>query len=365
MSATATTLDTLRKSILSKVAAQKSAAVATPTDPNVQPATIPAQMPESRAGNLDLPPSSSPTNPQDINMNGGDSPPLNVTKPEGGSTNAAPSAQVVDEMKQKAAGIMSTLEAIALRKAAPAAAESGKAAAAAPAAPAASGPAPTEAETAEAVKMAFASIGASLCEDEEGRQLVQDYLTKKAGAQATAQLLTDADTAARILAVQAADQMAKQAAAAEEEQAIHEHLAAMTPDQRESTLKFAHVLGHERQFFATPEDAYFFMKGAAAMQAGLDQAGGALPEEIPGGQEGMPAPEDILEMIVQMLQSGQIAPEEAMQMAQEAGIELPPELLASIDPAAAAAADPAAAEAAKQANVDVYNAFDAIQIPAA
>lgn len=363
-SITPTKLAALRSHIEGK----KLAAAALPKDPNVHDGTVPPPMPESQPDQTGAPPNSRPQNPTEIDMNKGGNPPLD-NNPQGGSTNAAPPAQVIDEHNQKAASILAKLSNFAnqLGSTAGAAAVPTKAASqnAAPAAqPTATAPVPTEAETAEAVKLAFANIGAALLQDEEGVAAVTELLTKRAGAEKAMAMMQNAETAAQIAMVQQLEEMEKVAAitqyqqeVAQQNAAFQQTLASMSPAEQARTTKFASILDHEAQLFQHPDDAYWFVKGAAAMQAGLDAAGGQMPEgPLPGGEEGNPAPEDIIAMIIQALQAGEIGPEEAIQMAQEAGVELPPEIIAQLQAAPEE-------EAAKQASVGLYAALGVDTLP--
>jgi hypothetical protein len=169
----------------------------------------------------------------------------------------------------------------------------------------------------------FASVGELVCGDADGKRLVEQLLIKQAGQVQALQMLKEAEIAADVYARAGAiheEQRAKQAA---EDAAFQQYFGNLTPLEQHRITKLAAIQEQDAQFLASEDDAFWYTKGAAAAQAAMDQAeaAGAEPDPsqmaMPGGDGGMPPPEEILQILEMLVQSGKISPEEAQQLMQE------------------------------------------------
>lgn len=299
----------------------KAAAAPEPApDPTMRDGKIPDALPEGTDNKQLGTPGGSATNPTEIAAQPVDAPPMPETSPSGlGGKSPSCSATVVQESAQKAAGLIERLR--SLTPAAKAAAT--PAAAAAPAVQA------TDDEVNKAATIALAQIGLALLADQEGRDMVQAHIIKQAGQAKAIELMQDAANAEQFYAAVGAAEQEKQAAAIATQKQVAKALEHATPEQRTIFHKMAHIYNQESQHFADVTDDFWFQKGAGAMDAALaggGAAGGPPPEgevpPMPGG-DGSVAPEDIIMLVQQMLESGEITEEQAMQILQEAGVELP------------------------------------------
>ena len=204
-------------------------------------------------------------------------------------------------------------------------------------------------DTASLVKLARTMLAT-----ERGFRYATEIIKEAKGADFARQLIADA--------TRAQDNFAKAAAAqAEGEAAAEALLANTTPADRELMGKIANVVGAVMQEVDARADLTaeqkFQFKSAAA-QGAMDAASMADTGSVPGGQGEQPSLEDIIAVIQQLVQSGQLPLEVAQQLVAEisggAGAEggapaggppagAPPEAAGSPGGDPAGAAPPAAA----------------------
>lgn len=275
-------------------------------------------------------------------------------------------------LKTKMASLLAAAKTQLATGAAPAPAQTDAEKAAAAAAASAQPVADPAALTEDAVKQAsefFRNIGEMLCGTEEGRVLVRDTLIKKAGDEQALNMIKEAAWASDVYAQLGAfqqEQMAKQAA---EDEFFKEALAQLSPQEQATLVKMASIQEQDAKLFQSPDDAWWYAKGAAAMQEALPPEGAAMPEDMsqmamPGG-DGMPPPEELAQIIQMLVESGKLTPEQAEQLIQELMAEgggAPPE--GGMPPEGGApppmAEDPAAKAAAQALGCD----DDIVALPA-
>lgn len=178
--------------------------------------------------------------------------------------------------------------------------------------------------TEDAVKQAsefFRNIGEMLCGTEEGRVLVRDTLIKKAGDEQALNMIKEAAWASDVYAQLGAFQQEQMAKEAAENELLKEALAQLSPQEQATLVKMASIQEQDAKLFQSPDDAWWYAKGAAAMQEALPPEGGAMPEDMsqmamPGG-DGMPPPEELAQIIQMLVESGKLTPEQAEQLIQE------------------------------------------------
>lgn len=151
----------------------------------------------------------------------------------------------------------------------------------------------------EDIMRKLASIGAMMVGCEEGAQAVAEVLERRCGEEEAASLIT------------AAREQAIKMASAMEEAVSHEEPV------RESDIfaKRASVCAESHNawlnYFQTAIEKQAYAQGAVdGEQAAQAMEAGAAPE-IPGTEEAGMSDEDVLQVIQEMVQSGEIAPEEA------------------------------------------------------
>lgn len=197
------------------------------------------------------------------------------------------------------------------------------------AAPAIAAQQPTPAQGDELMKQAaaaFQNIGEIVAGTAEGRQLVENILIKQAGEVQAVQMLKEAAVAADVYAQAGRlyeEEAQKQAAV---DAAMQEHFEKLPPAKQASLVKLAKLAQHDAQSFEHADDHYWYTKGAAAMEAGMEAAmppGGAGGEpdmdnmQLPGGEGGQPPIEELMGIIEMLVQSGKLTPEDAQALVQE------------------------------------------------
>lgn len=351
--------ESLRAHVMEQREKLKQAAAApagTPQDPNLTSKGSPPPQPEANsAASLNVPAGSLENrNPTDVTPGMPGMALTSDTKPEGpGGTSPSTSAPVIDEATQKAAAALAKLRDLAKGEQPAAAATPDKSASAGEAAAAAAAGAPAgDPSHDDLTKMAAAvllNIGHVMCSTAEGQAAAMEHLTKYAGAEKARTMLEDAHIAMEIAKQASIEDMQIKEAFAQQARIYQEAFAKLDPAQQKVAAVMEQLAHQEAQKFQYPDDQHFFLKGAAAMPAsGEMPADGQIP-----GAEG-PSPDELLQMLMGMVESGEITIEEAVQVAQQAGLELPPEMLAAAGGAGGeAGAPPAAAaeEIGKQASV--------------
>ena len=243
---------------------------------------------------------------------------------------------------------------------APVVAPAAPAAAGAPAAPAAQPEkkAAAEAGTVELTDAYHSKIASIILATEEGRQYVAETLERAIGRVDALELVKSASAMQEQFEHIGAEQLAWQekVAAAEqqllqEKQAFAQAFAALTPEQQAITVKISDNIKLAAAKLQTVPGGdilqEWLVKGAADAGAMMDQGGmGAPPPaagDASGGQAGI---EEIVAMIEQLVQSGEISMEEAQQIVQllaseaggDAGGEASPEMAETQKAASALAA---------------------------
>lgn len=153
----------------------------------------------------------------------------------------------------------------------------------------------------EDIMRKLASIGAMMVGCEEGAQAVAEVLERRCGEEEAASLIT------------AAREQAIKMASAMEEEASYEEPA--YDYEAEVFAKQASVCAESHDawlnYFQTAIEKQAYAQGAVdGEQAAQAMEAGAAPE-IPGTEEAGMSDEDVLQVIQEMVQSGEIAPEEA------------------------------------------------------
>jgi len=345
MSNAARSPEALRERVKQYQKQMKSAADSgAPTDPTLTgTTTIPVQpdaenpnklgTPGTNGANTTTPPSDSMitavTNPA---QSGSGSVP---SVANGTAADTAATGTLSTATSDKSAAFLNTIKNFKAKSAATHAELTGKQASAAPVA----APVAAQAAQAEVVDMdgalkfasdAFRHVGELICGDAEGRKYVESLLVKQAGEVEALKMLQDASLASDVYAragAIAAEEQAKQAA---EDQQFEQYMASLPPLAQHRIVKLAAIQREDASVIQTPDDLFFYQKGAAAMQQAMDGAeagapgaapGGAEPDmsqmPLPGGDGGMPPVEEIIQVLEMLVQQGAIAPEQAQQIMQE------------------------------------------------
>lgn len=151
----------------------------------------------------------------------------------------------------------------------------------------------------EDIMRKLASIGAMMVGCEEGAQAVAEVLERRCGEEEAAALIT----AAREQAIKMASAMEE---ANNEEPAVKE---ASSFSKQASACEDSHRAWFN--YFQTAIEKQAYAQGAVdGEQAAQAMEAGAAPE-IPGTEEEGMSDEDVLQVIQEMVQSGEISPEEA------------------------------------------------------
>lgn len=153
----------------------------------------------------------------------------------------------------------------------------------------------------EDIMRKLASIGAMMVGCEEGAQAVAEVLERRCGEEEAASLIT----AAREQAIKMASAMEEEGSY---EEPAYDHEAAVFAKQASVCAE-----SHDAwlNYFQTAIEKQAYAQGAVdGEQAAQAMEAGAAPE-IPGTEEAGMSDEDVLQVIQEMVQSGEIAPEEA------------------------------------------------------
>lgn len=354
-----------------KVAAFKAATVAVPTDPTENTnVAVPSTAADTDPKKLNTPPGQQ-SNSTDGGKQG-DAIVTAATTPAGvlqGNAVSTENGTAADAAMTTALGKSANLLEKMKQAAAVAKGEPVKAAAASTPAAAAT-PELTDEEAVKAATALFARIGEFMYASESGKQAIEFELTKAAGMEKAATMLSDAAIAAAVYEQLGAEQYAeqvKQAAAIahqqQEQEKLAQHILSLPVEKQNQLVKLAHIQQHDlSQPGMTQDDGYWYAKGAAAMEAMPPEAapgpdGAAAPggePQMPGSGE-MPTMEQLAQLLQELVQSGQITPEQAEQLAQQLMQE------GGGGEAAAAGGMPPGAEdpAAKEASVKFLTAVGA------
>lgn len=202
-------------------------------------------------------------------------------------------------------------------------------AASAPTPPPASKPAPKAAtsnanddvanniELTPSFHMKLASL---ILQDEEGLEFAERILRKAAGQERANELIQAAlqQQDMYVKAANAYDQQLQYEAAAQaqQEQAFNQFMKSASAEDRQTIEKWATVHGSLINTFATDWEKLAYMQGANdAAAMGDSEAAGQAPQ-IEGGGEGPMSPEEIIQLLEQLVQSGELDPQTAQQIAQ-------------------------------------------------
>lgn len=361
-----------------KVAAFKAASVPVPADPTENTnVAVPSTAADTEPKKLNTPPGQQ-SNSTDGGKQG-DAIVTSATTPAGvlqGNAVSTENGTAADAAMTTALGKSANLlekmkQAAATAKGEPvkAAAASTPAAAATPAAT--STPELTDEEAVKAATALFARIGEFMYASESGKQAIEFELTKAAGMEKAATMLSDAAIAASVYEQLGAEQYAEQVKQAsaiayqqQEQERLAQHILNLPVEKQNQLVKLAHIQQHDlSQPGMTQDDGYWYAKGAAAMEAMPPEAapgpdGAAAPggePQMPGSGE-MPTMEQLAQLLQELVQSGQITPEQAEQLAQQLMQEG-----GGGDPAAAGGMPPGAEDpAAKEASVKFLTAVGAV-----
>jgi len=321
------------KSVLSLAQAQQSkAASAVPEkDPtNAGTVTPPAHPDGDDPSKTGLPSQQKPVNKD----NGTDIPGNAAGKPGGAGENAPSPAKTVQAGSEKTAGALAGLGA-SLRHlasadhsksaAAPAAAAPAPAAAAAPASPkSAAAPAGAATDAPAGIDQIYVKIASELAATEEGRALLASHLERRLGQEVARDLLK---SAAEAHAVEQ-EQLVKLAAAQEAHglfvEVLCHSIEKRASTKRDDTWKKAAAEAHLARLDAIPQLNHPLLKAAYAQ--GVDDAGAMVGAEgdvgaLPGSEGTQINPEEIIALIQQMVESGEITAEEAQQILTELGAQ--------------------------------------------
>jgi len=249
----------------------------------------------------------------------------------GTAADTAATGTISTATTDKSAAFLTSLQNLKAKSAATHAELTGKQASAA--APAPAGAAPEIVDMDGALKFAsdaFRHVGELICGDAEGRKFVEAVLVKQAGEVEALQMLQDASLAADVYARAGAIAVEEQAKQAAEDQQFEQYMVSLSPLAQNRIIKLATIQCQDGAAILNADDAFWYEKGAAAMQQAMDGAeagepgaapGGADPDmsqmQLPGGDGGMPPVEEIIQVLEMLVQQGAIQPEEAHQIIQE------------------------------------------------
>lgn len=209
----------------------------------------------------------------------------------------------------------------------------------APAAPAAAAPAAKSATAAAEVPLALTDdyhikLASAFLSTEEGRTIAANYLEKQAGIEVANQLMQGA-TAMHTELVKAANarvEMEKVANAAMQTEInnLDEELRMLPEAVRNQVIKTSNAHVHQLSRIEDPTLQAFYKQGAADAAMMEQAAAGAPPGgapaggdpaaaggQLPGSEEGPMSMEEIVEVVQQLVQSGQLPPEVAQQFLSE------------------------------------------------
>lgn len=178
-------------------------------------------------------------------------------------------------------------------------------------------------------------IGSVMLSTEEGREHLSYILRKSMAAEDASNLIKQASQMEKIAREQyEAEQYGIKVA--------QDIMSRLSPEQRETFVKVANMHASNREEYKTEHEKLAYDQGAADAAA-MAEAGGQLPPLPEAGAE--PSPEELLMILDQLVQSGQIPPEVAEMILQEilgGGAPMDPAAAggAPMDPAAAAAPMP-------------------------
>lgn len=339
-----------------KAASAKKAGIGSiPEDPTKSPASIPPADPASPS----LPSQSKPTNTDGAPVT---TVPAPETKPaisgEGKVPNPTPGpdtqttdqSTLLKEARAKAASLLAGVAGIHKQAAAQAAAPA--AAAAAPAAPAAAAEKQAAAENVELTDSYHAKIASIMLGSEKGRQLVCEHLEEVIGRVDAMELVKSAAVMHQQFEQIGAEQLAHQEQVLLAEQQLHQEkvafaqaYAAMTPEQQAVVTKIQDNIKEASARIADLPEAeilqQWIIKGASDAGMMMDQGGMGAPPPPEGGEGGGEmGVEQLVQLIQQLVQSGEISPEEAQQVVELLAQEL----------GAGGGAPPAESEAMKMAS---------------
>ena len=203
-------------------------------------------------------------------------------------------------------------------------------------------------------------LASTILETEGGLEAVEPILRKAAGIEAAQEIITKAASAYDMYVEEGYQQHLMHKAASDQQNhffnGLNEMFKQASAEERETIVKIANMHEAELSKITHPILKQAYMQGsmdAAAMQdsGGGDpqdpMAGGGAPA-IPGGEGGEPSPEQIVELLQAMVQSGEIDEQTASAIVQEL-IQATQGGGAGGDPAAAGG-DPAAAAAGGDPN---------------
>lgn len=163
-------------------------------------------------------------------------------------------------------------------------------------------------------------LASLILEDEEGLQLAEKILRKAAGHEAAQELINAALTQqdAFVRAANDYDAQVKYAAEVEAYQAaqLNEFLKSASDEDRKSIEKFAQVHGAFLSTLGTDWEKAAYMQGAQDAAAMGDAEAEGAPPEIEGGGEGPMGPEEIIALLQEMVQAGEIDEATAAQIAE-------------------------------------------------
>ena len=173
-------------------------------------------------------------------------------------------------------------------------------------------------------------LASTILSTQEGVDLALSLLRKQAGVEAANDLMSSA------LAMHE-----KYASTAEVESEAEQLFKSASAEEQAAIVKFAKIHDFCLSRIENPLEKMAFAQGAQDAAAMDESAAGGEEPQLPGGEEGgTPSPEEIVQVLQQMVQSGEIDEETAKQVLQ---------ILAQGGDEAAAGADPSAGAAPEAA----------------
>lgn len=168
-------------------------------------------------------------------------------------------------------------------------------------------------------------LASLIMETEEGVKFAADILRKAAGAEKAQELISSALEQQGIAMQYAAayDEQEKMASymEAQREAEFNAIYKSASVEERAQMDKFASVHGQVLQILPTDFEKYAYMGGADAAAGMMDQEAAMPPGEEagppPGGGEEPLGDQDVVAIIEQLVQSGQITEEEAMAIVEQ------------------------------------------------
>ena len=189
-------------------------------------------------------------------------------------------------------------------------------------------------------------LASTILSTQEGVDLALSLLRKQAGVEAANDLMSSA------LAMHE-----KYASTAQVESEAEQLFKSASAEEQAAIVKFAKIHDFCLSRIENPIEKMAFAQGAQDAAAMDESAAGGGEPQLPGGEAGgTPSPEEIVQVLQQMVQSGEIDEETAQQVLQilaQGGDEAAGDAAGGEDPSAAGAAPEQAAGGAEEAPEEV------------